>query len=156
MEKEIHWSAPEFHYYEKDAAWYWLVIIGAIVLVGLALWQKNFLFAVFIIIAAILAITWGRKEPPMVDFILSEKGLDIGGKKFYSFESLEGFAIIPVRTNEELNELLLKSKNRLSGWIRIIIAAQRADAIKALFRKRLPEVEYQETLTEHISRWLKF
>ena len=81
--KEIRWSAPEFHHYEKDVSWYWLVSIATIVVVIFALIQKNFLFAIFSVIAASLVISWGKKTPETLDFVLSESGLDIGNKKFY-------------------------------------------------------------------------
>ena len=156
MEKEIKWSAPEYHHYEKDISWYWLVAILGIILTAIALWQKNFLFAVFVIIAALLAINWGRRKPEIVDFILSEKGLDIGGKKNYPYESLEGFAIIELPENSELNELVFKTRGRLNAWLKIIIANQRRDAIKEMLGQHVPEIEYQESLADHISKLLRF
>ncbi len=156
MDKEIRWSAPEYHYYEKDVAWYWLVVIGAIGLGALALWQKNLLFAIFIAIAALMLISWGRRQPKTLNFTLNAKGLTIDDKKIYYFENLTGFAIIPNYAEQELNELLLKTNHHLNGWLRVIIAAQRAEPIKNLLLQYLPEVEYQESLAEHISRILKF
>jgi len=152
----IRWSAPEYHYYRKDVSWYWLVIIVTIVLTALALWQKNFLFAVFIILASVLTIAWGRREPNVIDFTLSEKGLDVGNRKFYAYENLSGFAIIPAPEDPELEELVIKHKSRLTGWMKIIIAGQRKEQIKNLLSRHLPEIEYQESLTEHIARILRF
>ena len=154
--RTIKWSAPEFHYYDKGVAWYWLVIIATIVVVAIALWQKNFLFAVFAILAAILTVVWGGREPKVIDFILSERGLDIGQKKFYPYETLAGFAVIPTLENQELDELLIKTKSRLTSWLRIIIAGERREAIKQMLSRCLPEVEYQESLTDHIARILRF
>ena len=156
MEKEIRWSAPEFHYYHKDVGWYWLVIIVAIILTALALWQKNFLFAIFIILAGILTISWGRKEPKTVDFVLSEKGLDIGDKKSYPFENLAGFAIIAVPGESEISELVLETKGRFNKWVKVIIADERSEAIKKILLSRIPEVPYEESFAEHIARILRF
>lgn len=153
---EIKWSAPEYHYYPKDVGWYWFVIIAAMAVVVLALWQRNFLFAVFSVIASILILSWGRRPPRQIDFTLSEKGLDIEGKKFYPFENLAGFAIIQNPDNAELSELILQTKNRVGTWVRVIIANQRAEDIKKLLLKFIPEIEYTESMTEHIGRILRF
>ena len=139
--RTIKWSSPEYHYYEKDIGWYWLAIIASIILVAIALAQKNFLFAVFIIIAAVLTINWGRRAPETLDFILSDQGLDIGGKKIYPFEDLEAFAIIPIEENAEISELVIKTRGRLNSWVKIIIATERSEPIKKLLAKFLPEVE---------------
>ena len=153
---QIRWSAPEYHYYRKDVSWYWLVLIVTVILVTLALWQKNFLFAVFIIVAALLILAWGRRPPQTIDFTLSEQGLNIGGKKSYGFQDLSGFVIIPNLADPELSDLILKTKSQLNAWVRIIIASQRSETIKNLLSKFLPEVEYEESLADHIAKILRF
>ncbi len=153
---EILWSAPEFHHYEKSVAWYWLVIAVSALIVGAALLSKNLLFAVFVVIATFLVFTWGHRAPRTIDFTLSKKGLDIGGRKFYPFDHLAGFAFIPTRENEELDELMLHTKGRLSNWVRIIVASQRREQIKNLLSQFLPELEYEESLAEHIGQLLRF
>jgi hypothetical protein len=156
MEKEISWSAPEYHTYEKNVSWYWLVILGTVVIAGIALWQKNFLFALFIVVASFLVTAWGDRKPRTLDFVLSEQGLEIGEQRHYSFDEFSGFAIIPTREDPELHELLFHVKGRIGNWLKIIIATQRHDAIKAFLAAHLPELEYEESFAEHIGRMLKF
>lgn len=153
---EIQWSAPEYHYYHKDVSWYWLVIIVGIILIGIAVWQKNFLFAVFIVPAAALTFFWGGREPKTISFTLNARGLNLDGKKFYPLESLEGFAIVADYRDPELSELMLKTKQRFNTWLTVITASERADQIKELLKKHLPEIEYRRSLTEHIGKILKF
>ena len=156
MDKEIRWSAPEFHYYQKDVSWYWLVLLITVIIVGFALWQGNFLFAVFIIMASVLTLIWGKRTPKTIDFILSGRGLDIGGKKLYTYDSFNGFAIIPNDDEPELSELIFKTKKQVNPWLRVIIATQRADDVKNLLSKFIPEIEYQESLSDRISKFLRF
>jgi len=156
MDQEIKWSAPEFHFYDKGVVWYWLIVLTTIIIVALALWQKNFLFAIFIIIASMLVITWGRQEPRTIDFTLSEKGLDIGEKQFIAFKDLAGFNIIETHDNEEINELVLKSNKKVIGWTKVIIAKQRKNQINNLIEKHIPKIEYEESLADHLARILKF
>jgi hypothetical protein len=154
--EDIRWSAPEYHYYEKDGSWYWAVIIIAGVIIAFALWQENFLFAVFTLIAGMLVIAWGKREPRMIDFTLSETGLTIEGKKSFPFVNLSGFAIIPDPDHEEFEELILQTKGKLNSLVKIIIAKQRHDVIYASLKDVLPEIEYEASLADHIVRILKF
>ena len=86
MEKiVIEWKAPEFEYREKDVSWYWLSIIAAVVILGAAVWQKNFLFAVFVVIAEILMLVWAGRKPREITFSLNEKGLTMSGNKSRTF-----------------------------------------------------------------------
>lgn len=152
---EIKWTAPEYHHSEKDVSWYWLVMIAAILIVVFALWQKNFLFAVFTVIAATLTTAWGRKQPRTFNFTLSDQGLDIGGKIFYPYETLKGFVIVENPDEPELSELILRTTKITTPWLKIIIATQRREAIKEFLSARLPEIEYKETASDSISKFLK-
>jgi hypothetical protein len=49
--KTISWRAAEFHYIEKDYLWYTGIIAAGALLLVIALWQRNFFFAVFVAIA---------------------------------------------------------------------------------------------------------
>ena len=60
---EIQWHAPEFEYRAKTMSWYWLSILLAVVILALAVWQKNFLFGIFVIVAEILILVWANREP---------------------------------------------------------------------------------------------
>ncbi len=53
---EINWEAPEFEYREKDVSWYWISIIAAAAIIAFSVWQRNFLFGFFIVIAEMLVI----------------------------------------------------------------------------------------------------
>ncbi|MDP3892652.1 hypothetical protein, partial [Nocardioides sp.] len=66
----IEWRAPEFYYREKGVSWYWLSIIAAIVILSVSVWQKNFLFAVFVVIAEILMLVWAGRKPREISFSL--------------------------------------------------------------------------------------
>src|SRR3989344_2994815 len=142
--EEIKWSAPEFHYYEKTVSWYWILIIISVILTALALWQKNFLFAVFIILASFLIFMWASIRPKTIDFTLSEKGLDIDGQQFFSFQDISGFAIISDTDNSGLSELAVKIKRNFGAWIKIIIAEQKQEKIKEILKLHTSEIEYQE------------
>ncbi len=152
--KEITWSAPEYHYYEKGAQWHGAlaVITGALALV--ALWQRNFLFAIFIVLAGFLVSSWGKRAPKTVPFSLREKELTINSKQTHLYEKCEGFAII--ETPDHPIELVFKTRERLHPSLRIIISPEMEGEIREFLTARLPEIEHVESLGERIGRMLKF
>ncbi len=90
---EIVWRAPEYEFHEKGVSWYWLSIIAAAIVVAFAVWEKNFLFGLFIVIAEILLIVWGNREPRLVGFSINESGVAIEGAKSYSFKDFESMSV---------------------------------------------------------------
>jgi hypothetical protein len=147
--KEIRWRSPEFEHYEKGPTWYWLTIIITIILVAFSLWQRNFLFAVFIVIAALVIINWGKKTPREIEFKLDQRSLVIDANKVYPYEILAGFTIRD-------SELILRRKSRLNPYVKILIPERDRERIKSFLIQHLPEIEYEESLTDHISKLLKF
>ena len=151
---EITWSAPEYHHYEKHPRWHLGVgvVFGLIIL--FALWQGNFLFAVFMAIAGFFVSTWGTRPPEMTTFTITEREVVIGRKKTYPFEKIEGFAIIESPGHPP--ELILKTKERLHALLRIIVPEEKQEQIKEFLVKKIPEIEHQESLAEHVGRMLQF
>lgn len=153
-QKEIVWTAPEFHYHHKSASWYWKLIGAAIVLAFISIWMKNFLFAVFIVIAAGTAMVWARRYPKHLDFKIDLKGVHIEKMKSYSYEELAGFAV--KSGFGQLGELILQKKSKLDPYVKINIHNEDADEIKGFLKNRLEEIEYTDSLSDAISDMLKF
>src|SRR3989344_6499487 len=149
----IKWQAPEYHYYEKDINWYWLVIILAIIITAIALWQRNFLFAVFTVIASITLLVWGYRKPCIIDFELNDQGLKID-EQFYSKDSFGNFYII--KQNSEWDKLLLKKKAKISSILSIPIPQNEFDKIKQYCLNFWTEAELKESMVDDIFNLLKF
>lgn len=155
-EKEIKWSAPEFEYYHKGVSWHWLLIMAAGIIVLVSLWQKNFLFAVFIAIAAALMVKWGHHEPRYINFRLTGEGLEFDGKE-HPYENFVGFATHPAHgQSEDLSYLVFRRRHRLGAYLKILVPTKAIEGIRIFANKYLPEIEYEESLTDHLSRILKF
>ncbi len=149
----IKWQASEYHYHEKDVGWYWLVIILAIIITAIALWQRNFLFAVFTVIASITLLVWGHRKPSLIDFELNDQGLKID-EAFYGKDSFSGFFII--KQNGEWDKLLLKRKTKISSILTIPIPQNEFDKIKQYCLNFWTEAELKESMIDDISSLLKF
>ena len=148
VESGVNWEAPEFDYQHKDISWYWLAVIIGVILTAVALWQKNLLFAIFIAIAIVMIVFWGRQKPRTIKYKLDDKGLYID-EKFYSFKGFDGFY-----TDEEI--LVFKNKGRFSPYLKIQISSKDTEAIQKYLKPILSEIEYEESLTEVLVKWLGF
>lgn len=154
---EIKWSAPEFDYYPKGNAWYWWSILITLLLLGFAVWQKNFLFAFFIVVAELLVLSWGSRKPAAVDFHLDEKGLTINGIKFYSYAELKEFGVSDmVPTDEKFEEIVVYFKRRLRTGLNFLVPKEKEAEIVSALSKKMPKVEVELTLLDAAERFLRF
>ncbi|OGY63995.1 MAG: hypothetical protein A3I89_00095 [Candidatus Harrisonbacteria bacterium RIFCSPLOWO2_02_FULL_41_11] len=154
---EIIWEAPEFEYRHKSVDWYWASIIAAALIFLLAIFMGNILFAIFVVMAETMLIFWAKQYPENIRFKLDRKGLHLGTMKFYEYEDFEGFHIIE-RAGEDgdAGKLIFKTKSKLHPYIKILFAGENASKIKNFLKQYLGEVEYEESLTDGISKMIGF
>lgn len=149
------WQAPEFKHNYKDIAWYGISIATAFFLFIAAIWQKNLLFGIFVIIAEIMLLFWAKQRPKDIHFKIDKKGVYIGEMKFYSYEELAGFHLIEGE-GDEMGELILKTKNRLHPHVKILIENGNIPRIKNILKDHISEIEYEESLSDSISKFIGF
>lgn len=149
------WTAPEFHYFEKTAVWYWVVGVVAVLITLFAFLQDNFLFAVFTIIAGLLVLTWGGRKPHTGEFAFDHNGLAFNGKQLYALDELTGFAIIG-RAHGGMGEIVMKTKRKTSIWVRMLVPESELEAVTEAFRSALPEVPHEESLVDYFVHLLRF
>lgn len=157
----ISWTAPEFEYEPKDVSWYWLSLIISIILLGVAIWQKNFLFAIFIVIAWLIVINMARRLPSFWEFKIDEGGILIHlaqkpdeSNKFYAWQDIEGFDIHG--GINDYKELVIRLKSKLSPFIKINFQNEKENEIAAFCSKFIPRQEYEESAADHLARLIKF
>jgi len=156
--EELRWSAPAHEYHEKGFFWETGVIIIAAILIIVALFvQQNFLFAVFVIIAAGTIIFWSRQQPATIEFMLSQRGLAINGENRYPFIDLQEFSVSPHEVTKDGHfEVVFHKKSALGTHLKVPVKADQAGDIKAFLANYLPEFEYEESVTDHLSRIFRF
>lgn len=154
------WQAPEFEYRPKDVSWYWLSLIVGIILIALAVWQKNFLFMIFVIIAWLVITVMANRFPAVWEFKIDEKGINIAlpkeksNGKFYPYAEIEGFDIH--FGGEDYKELILKTKSKLSPYLKINIHVADEEKIKDFLLKILPQEEYNQSLVDSFLKLIRF
>ncbi len=152
----VEWQAPEFEYIEKDVSWYWMGLIIAICLLAFAVWQKNFLFAVFTVIAYLAVVYSTGQKPAVWKFTLNEKGVGIDPQKgksiasrFYKYEEIAGFDIWE-------KELVLKTNKKISPYLKMNFPAEKEKEIKEFLVKYIPEKEYEVSISDSFSKLIGF
>lgn len=89
----MSWQVPEFEVHERTNLWYVVASIIGIALLAFSFFTANFLFAVIIIIAALIIILNAGKNPDLVKFLIGSEGLIIG-KKFIDYDEIKNFAVV--------------------------------------------------------------
>lgn len=150
----ITWEAPEFEHIEKSTTWYWTSMSIAIVLIAIALWQKNFLFAVFIVIAELAIFMLAGEKPKMWQFSIDERGVTIEKHKTYKYKDILLYDIHAF--SDEYDELVLRTRSKVQHYIKIFIPVEDEDVIVELLDRRVERGEIEVTLLELLERWVGF
>jgi hypothetical protein len=151
---EMQWEAPEFEYREKGVSWYWISIIVAAIVISFSVWQKNFLFGFFIVIAEMLFIVWGNRKPRMVHFSLNETAIVIDGAKHYFLKDLESFSVDEL--GGEWTELIFYSRAKLRTPLKLLLPQGHLEEFRAGIKNILKEIPYEPTLIDSIEKLLRF
>jgi hypothetical protein len=152
---ELKWEAPEFEYREKGVSWYWISIIIAALLIGLSVWQKNFLFGFFIVAAEVLVLAWANRKPALIKFALNERGLSIGGRTFHPYTEIESFGIDDY-IEQEWPNLYFQFHKRLRPLLKIRAPHARVAEIQKTLAALLPQVKHERSLLDALEEFVRF
>ena len=156
--EEKNWEAPEFEHREKTIWWYWGVIVVATAILALAVWQKNFLFGVFVILSGVMIIIWGNRAPRMIRFKLAQDGLVIDERKTYQYKEMESFAFDD-SFDGEWAQLLLKFNSRLKTKLKVGLPKTEVSEIRRLIGVAAPQVEeadWEHSFIDSLERLIGF
>ena len=146
----IAWEAPEAEHIEKSATWYWASMAVAIALIAIALWQKNFLFAVFIVIAELAVFMFAGEKPKMWEFTIDEEGVTIEGHKTYKYSTISLYDIH--QFSDEYKELVLQTKSKVHHYLKIFIHAEDEKRIREALDKKVSHGEIEVSFLEFLER----
>ena len=157
----LRWQAPEYHYTDKTPTWYLWVVVIAVILALFAIWQKNLMFGILVIVGAVVLLGLAKHRPRMLQHTLIEKGIIAfpeGGQeedgRLYMFNEYAGYAINPNPLHPEYSEILLHPKKRLHTHTILMVPDELADAISDQLNYYLDEFEHEDSLIDVISKRL--
>ncbi|MDO8509580.1 MAG: hypothetical protein Q7S24_00370 [bacterium] len=87
------WTVNEYERHERDRRWYIVMGFICVTLVVYALIAANYLFAMIIVLFAIITFMHDMVEPMEIPFLITNTGIVLG-KKYYRYSELENFWMI--------------------------------------------------------------
>lgn len=143
----IRWRAYEHDHTERGADWYWALGITAAATAITSILFGNVLFALLIIAAATALGLLARREPPVVDFELSDDGIQVGSI-LHPYENIISFWVDDV--TDTTPTLLVDTIAFMAPNLVIPLADTDPNLVRTYLRERVPEVPMQEPLAHKI------
>ncbi len=156
---ELTWEAPEFLHHEKTIVWHAIVIlVGIIIFLIAAFVLKNLFFSLIIIVATVLLITHGSQHPHPIQPRIDSHGVHIDQHHFYHYDKLHGFStyVMHPEITKDYFQLVLHSKSRIHMHVKIFAPAKDLHKIRNFLLHYIPELEYTESLVDHLAHIVKF
>jgi len=154
---EISWQAPEFEHRPKTVQWYWVTIALAILLLGIALWQRNWAFAAFVVIAELMLMVFGSSEPAMISFSLGRRGLTIGGTTFYPFSDIRSWSADSQGFfDPEWPDITIHFKGHFHTGIRIKVPQAIFLDVERILRAEAREIPFKPSMIDVLEKLLGF
>ncbi len=143
----ISWQIEEYVHREKGPDWFWALGVIALASAAIAVIYHDILFAIFIIISAIILGFYAARPPEVIEIAISDTGIRIRNY-FYPFEKIKGFAI---DENPLGNHLLIETTRAIAPVISIPLPTTiDTEGLEALLKTKLPE----HPLKEHVAHRL--
>ena len=133
----ISWQVSEYEKHERTKLWYFAAIIVALLFLLFSFYTDNFLFAVLIIVVALIIILHDGRHPERVNFSITDEGVVIG-RKFYDYDDLKNFAIV-YKPNQGVKNIYFEFKNVIRPRLSIPLEKINPLPIRKELLKYLPE-----------------
>jgi len=119
---------------------------------GLGILTKDYLFIIFLMLAAVVLAVQMRKPPKILSFVINATGVQIGTKK-YDVTMLKSFWIF-----EQFNppELSLETTRPLSPFVHIPLSNVDRQQVRVVVGNIVPEEQHKELASHQIARILGF
>jgi len=148
------WEFPEFIKHQRGKLWYVSFIIVFLAMLIYAYFSDNLLFAIILVIFAVLYLSSAKNDPVTMETAITEDGIFIGSK-FIPYEELDNFYIIYYPP--EIKNLYFEPKSIIKPTIVIPLEDQNPVYLRQVLLKYLDEDITKEEIpaNEGISRILK-
>lgn len=141
--KILHeWTITEYDHHQRNLFWYLFMLTTGLLLVGYALFSGNFLFALIIVLFAIIMFLQSQQHAPQMPFRIAELGVIINNR-FYPYSELQDFYV--VYDPPDVKTLFLETNSSMRPRIRVPLMDVDPNEVRFTLREFLPEdVEKEE------------
>jgi hypothetical protein len=129
----------------------WYIASGALIIIILSIFLKNFLLAVIAIISAFTLALYSVKKPDRFKFEIGVKGIKINDK-LLEYKEMDHFWINydpPVR-----KEIVIKSKNFFAPHKKIPLDKTDPNLARKALKKFLKEEEIEPSIIDAFTDWM--
>ena len=130
------WSVPEYEQHSRNNAWYILMGVIGVLLVGFALITGNFLFALVIVLFSIIIFLQSHQDPIVIPFKITELGVVINNR-FYPYSELIDFYII--HNPPQVSSLFVETAGTTRPKLRIALMDMNPNEVRSTLREFLDE-----------------
>lgn len=148
------WKIPEYIKYQHFFGWYIVAfLLGGGFFIH-AIINRNFLFAIIILLISLIVYLHERNTPAMIEFLMTEDGI-VFGEKFYPYKSFESFWL--VYEPPQIKTLYFTFKQMLRSELPVHLEDQNPITIRNILLNYLPEdlEKEDEAVEEQLSRFFK-
>lgn len=147
------WKIPEHIRHQRSRLWYLVAIVLGALLILYGVFTNNFLFALAIVLFAVVYLLMHMQEPSHLDFKITDKGIELGNKN-YDYADLTGFWLV---MRDDHKSLHLRTKFFSSPLLSIPLGDTNPEAIRGALSKVVSEdtTEKEEPLLDFLSRRFK-
>lgn len=150
----LAWEFYDRPRYNRGRWWYiFMILVGAALLVY-ALFSANFLFALIIVMGALVIYVSTIYEPKPIRFAITELGFEVGNR-FLSFRDVRSFWFFYDPPTAKI--LYLDLSGLTESRVRVDLADQNPNEVRAVLARYLREdvTQVEEPLSDSLSRLLK-
>ncbi|MEK7498723.1 MAG: hypothetical protein AAB611_02585 [Patescibacteria group bacterium] len=147
------WPAQSFLEYEHPPRWYWSIGAGTLLFALFAIFTKDYLFLIFILIALFYILMSVKKPAIPFTFEVYDQGIKVIDT-WHSFGDYKDFSVINL--GNECVELIIHPKKKFQLPIDIYLLTEHAPEIKEVLSAFIPEIERQESFIHLLGRVLRF
>ncbi len=145
------WEVSEYERHERSTRWYVIMMIIGVFFIGYALFTQNFLFALIIVLFAIILFLQAHQDAPIIGIKITDLGLVIHNR-FYEYSELGKFYII--YNPPEVKTVFVETDSSLRPRLRLPLLDNDPNEIRFTLRQHLvedTEIE-EEPLSDRFAR----
>lgn len=150
----LTWQIPSHEHREHGFNFFVWIIAFMVILLLFSIWQKNFLFGIFVILAAGTLLFLSLQHPDTHEFSLTSSHIIFGNyQEEYSYDELSHFHIQEYSDTDI--EIFFAFRNKKHAPIHMRIYKGDKEKIVAILReKKLTQKEIEISLFESVSKIL--
>jgi hypothetical protein len=153
QEQVVRWSAYEHEHIERGSDWFWALGIVAVCIALASILLHDTLFAILIVVAAVVIGLLANVPPELTEFEVSEKGVRVG-RELHRFDEILAFWVEDEHDAPPL--LLVDTTKFMAPNLIIPLEGVETEAVRSILKEHAPEVPMKEPMAHKVLEFFGF